>query len=83
MSKCPKIEICPFFNGEMPQLSSTVVSLKEVYCHADYDKCARYQVALQLGSNHVPDDLFPFESKKIETIRQGIQKQVSQKNLKK
>ncbi len=72
MSACPKIEICPFFNGEMPQPTSTTDSMKEIYCRADYKKCARYQIAIQLGSNHVPDDLFPFEKVKVEKIKQQL-----------
>ncbi len=74
MSDCPKIEFCPFFNGQMPQPTQTAVSLKEVYCLADYDKCARYRVATQFGIKSVPADLFPFEQKKIDKIRQDYEK---------
>ncbi len=72
MSDCPKLEMCPFFNGEMPQKASTEASMKEVYCKAEYAKCARYRIAMRFGANHVPIDLYPFESKRIEVIAEKL-----------
>ncbi|MGE4488619.1 MAG: hypothetical protein AB7E95_03635 [Kiritimatiellales bacterium] len=53
---CELIGNCPFYN----RLDSQAVSaLKEVYCCGNPQICARRQVALAVGSEHVPPDLNP------------------------
>ena len=33
--------------------------MKKMYCRHNYKDCARYKIAIELGPDKIPDDLFP------------------------
>ena len=56
---CPNLPQCPFFNLAMTDMPATAAGLKEQFCRGDFERCARRKVALTLGRQHVPLDMFP------------------------
>jgi hypothetical protein len=56
---CEKLEQCPFYNDKMPIDSALGRLYKKNYCETDKTKCARYKVAVSLGKEYVPDNLYP------------------------
>lgn len=61
MADCEFLEKCPFFNDQMKDMPAMAKTLKNRYCRADFDQCARYTIATKLGRGHVPPDMFPSE----------------------
>ena len=61
MADCECLAGCPFFNDQMADMPSMAEHIKERYCRADSENCARYMVFKTLGKPHVPPDLFPRE----------------------
>jgi hypothetical protein len=57
MPKCEKTPKCQFFNDQMADMPSTSQAMKDVFCIADKDGCARYVVST--SGHQVPPDLFP------------------------
>jgi hypothetical protein len=45
MAECEKLNVCPFFRDELSYLPRTAEHMKQVYCHGDKTRCARYMVA--------------------------------------
>ncbi|MBM7556877.1 hypothetical protein [Halanaerobacter jeridensis] len=43
-------------------------SYKDKYCDGNHSKCARFQVAKNLGLASVPDDLLPHQNNKAQKI---------------
>ncbi len=41
---------------------------KSKYCKGEFEKCARYMVFKALGSEHVPENLFPIQQEKAKKI---------------
>ena len=60
MQECEYIDTCKLFSDEntsrMPKL---VDMFKNKFCTADFKLCARYQVASNIGREHVPLLLIP------------------------
>jgi hypothetical protein len=51
-SKCPKIEKCPLFNGQLLKRKGSEDSYKNLFCTAGKQKwsaCKRYQTAEKVG----------------------------------
>jgi hypothetical protein len=59
MGDCEKISGCPFFNDRLKNMPETAMKMKKMYCHGSKNLCARYKVAMALGSERVPDHLYP------------------------
>ena len=59
MADCEKLATCPFFNDKLANMPTVAELYKKNYCHGDSGECARYIVAVKLGSDRVPADLFP------------------------
>ncbi|UCF06565.1 MAG: hypothetical protein JSV33_05935 [bacterium] len=59
MPECEKLKDCPFFNDRLADMPAMANMLKNRYCHKEKMKCARYMVAISLGKEKVPSDLFP------------------------
>jgi hypothetical protein len=57
--ECKFIEKCPFFNGKMKTKQSLLKMYKKNYCLEDNSKCARYIIAIKLGKEYVPSNLYP------------------------
>lgn len=68
MAHCELIEICPFFLAKLKNMPTAADSLKKIYCRWNYAKCARYKVAITLGREKVPEDLFPGDTRKAQDI---------------
>jgi hypothetical protein len=68
MADCEHLLGCPFFNDVIPNMPVTAQHLKDIYCTARPDTCARYIVRQALGKDQVPLDLFPEELTKAVTI---------------
>lgn len=62
---CELLEQCPFFNT----LSSLAANaLKEVYCKGNPTLCARRQVAMAIGREKIPIDLYPNHDYRVQEI---------------
>jgi len=68
MADCELLKICPFFNGQLKNMSAASDTMKKLYCRWNFIKCARYKVAIVLGKKNVPSDLFPGDSRRADDI---------------
>ena len=68
MTDCEKLTACMFFNDELVNMPTASDMMKQLYCRWDFTKCARYKVAIVLGKNKVPSDLFPGDSLRADKI---------------
>lgn len=69
-SVCEKLEACPFFTGKISTtMPSVVEGMKKKYCLADKESCARY-ILFKAGYD-VPDNMFPVDHKRAESIMSG------------
>lgn len=61
MTHCNFIKECIFFamRDEGKEMREYLAGL---YCAGDFNACARYKTALDVGQELVPDDLFPNEN---------------------
>ncbi len=66
MASCEKLQACPFFNDQLPNMPSVSGLLKETYCLGDKEACARYQVSSEKIA--VPRDLFPSDNARANKI---------------
>lgn len=71
MAKCELIEKCIFFNDNMQNMPSTAATYKKIYCEQDYENCARHMIVKALGRGKVPEDLFPNQKERAESIIKG------------
>jgi len=61
MGECEFINSCPFFNGELEGRDADIEKLKTEYCRTNSLHCARYIIAITLGKESIPPDLYPDE----------------------
>lgn len=59
MADCDCLPGCPFFHDRMKDMPSLSRLWKKEYCQGDFVRCARHMVKEALGSQAVPDNLFP------------------------
>lgn len=59
MASCPSTEKCPFFNDKLAQMPSLAELYRQQYCRGNFVTCARYQVSKAVGSERVPESLYP------------------------
>ena len=59
MTDCDFLIKCPFFNDKLKKMPKASDMMKKIYCRWDYTKCARYRIAITMGVNEIPEDLFP------------------------
>jgi hypothetical protein len=64
MATCPRVSICPFYKQHLEQNPALAEELHSRYCLSNYLACARYSVAKGLGSDRVPDTLYPNQHEK-------------------
>jgi hypothetical protein len=57
MADCEKMEKCQFFNDRMEDMPPMSQAMKDSFCMADKNGCARYVVST--SGHPVPPDLFP------------------------
>lgn len=65
---CEKLSTCPFYNEKMPDNKGLGAVYRKTYCDASNAKCARYMVAIALGGQAVPLDLYPNMASRAEQI---------------
>jgi hypothetical protein len=65
MGNCPFMEGCIFYRGQMP---TTTELLKNTVCKGNHISCARCMVALVLGRERVPPDLYPSDVARAKDI---------------
>ena len=61
LGECEYISSCPFFSGKLANKDVEIERLKENYCRTNSLHCARYIIAVALGKNAMPEDLYPHE----------------------
>lgn len=61
MGECEFIAQCPFFKGELVKKEVEIERMKEEYCRTNCLHCARYMVAITLGKDAMPANLYPHE----------------------
>jgi hypothetical protein len=61
MAECEYIDSCPFFKGSIEEKPVEIEKLKNEYCRSNNLHCARYMVAMALGEDKVPENLYPHE----------------------
>ena len=66
MADCERLEVCPFFMGMIKATPNIASLLKQMYCHSDKTRCARYQ--LIKADIECPSDLLPNDSERAQTI---------------
>ncbi len=59
MPDCELLAECLFFNDKLKNMPTASDMMKKMYCKWHYTKCARYKIAINLGKQAVPKDLFP------------------------
>jgi hypothetical protein len=64
MVECEFINSCPFFKGELAGKDVDIEKIKNDYCRTNNLHCARYIVAITLGKEHMPENLYPHEKDK-------------------
>ncbi len=67
MTECEFIDKCPFFN-ELSSEDNKIEDMKQKYCRTNNLNCARYMIAMAVGSEHVPVDLYPNQKDKAYKI---------------
>ena len=71
MAACVCQHSCAFYRGEMANMPPTVDLYKHAYCSNDGIGCARYQVAMLMGTASVPDDLLPNSGERAQARLEG------------
>jgi len=70
MKKCSLLDTCPFFNDHLPRKRTVLEreELKKKFCGGGNSQCARFIVAVALGLDSVPENLFPDHLYRVSTI---------------
>ncbi len=68
MAECECLPKCPFFNDRMQKMPALSEIMKKKYCLGDNTNCARYMIFKSQGSSAVPEDLFPSQIKRAESL---------------
>lgn len=70
MPVCERLPKCAFFNDKMKDMPAMSELYKRQYCQDDFGVCARHRVAIALGADKVPADLFPNQASRVSVIVQ-------------
>ena len=68
MSDCELLKGCLFFDDKLKNMLKASDMMKKMYCKWLYTKYARYKIAIAMGRNAVPKDLFPGDHKRSSEI---------------
>ena len=68
MADCEFLEKCVFFNDKMASMPSTSDLFKLRYCKGNNSDCGRYLVRMALGTERVPQDMYPNHTEKARDI---------------
>ncbi len=70
--ECKNLPGCLFFNDEMINMPITSEMFKQLYCKNKHKDCARFIVAIALGKEKVPNDLFPNQNERANNLIQTL-----------
>jgi hypothetical protein len=69
MAECECLPGCPFFHDKMQEKPATAAMYKKSYCiDGNNADCARHQIKVALGKEHVPSDLYPAQTDRAKLI---------------
>jgi len=70
MKECTIIDECPFFNDQQPRIHTAKEReiMKRKFCGGGSSQCARFIVAKALGSDEVPENLYPEDLFRVSII---------------
>lgn len=68
MADCAKLAKCIFFNNKMAAMPAMAEMYRQHYCRDHFDECARFTVASKLGSERVPENLFPNDMRRAQQL---------------
>jgi hypothetical protein len=68
MKDCELLSKCLYFNDKLKNMPIASEIVKKMYCRWHYEECARYRVAMVLGPENVPTDLFPPEAERADRL---------------
>ena len=68
MADCELLGKCLFFHDKLQDMPTASDMMKKMYCRWHYDECARYKIAIEMGTENVPADLFPSDMERAELI---------------
>ena len=86
MQKCKLLSDCALFEPEMIKSYLHLAGVLEIspeefresyqkkFCYSNYEECARYQIAVEIGRAQVPDSLLPTQTELAEEIIKYQQK---------
>ncbi len=66
--ECIRLKGCPFFNDQLSDMPAVADLLKKQYCKGNFENCARYIVAKEIGKENVPKDLWPNQDDRLKDI---------------
>lgn len=75
---CEFFKKCPFYNDKLPSEWGPGNMLKKKFCETDKNACARYQVAVAVGREYVPADLFPTRNELAAQIIEKVKQEKSE-----
>lgn len=65
---CEHLNNCPLFGPDTGLSHRGRRVFREIYCTGDKMHCARYMVRTAVGESSLPDDLYPFELSRAESL---------------
>ena len=68
MATCSKLETCAFYNAAFDEENVFAARLKQIYCIDREDICIRDIISELIGTEYVPDDLYPNDIEKGKII---------------
>ncbi len=71
METCEFLDSCPFYLGTIVVKEADTETLKDEYCRKSPLRCARHMIAVSLGEDKIPEDLYPDEKMKAYEIIAG------------
>ena len=68
MATCSKLETCAFYNTAFDEENVFAARLKQIYCIDREDICIRDIISELIGTEYVPDNLYPNDIEKGKII---------------
>lgn len=72
MPECKYLDSCRMMAELLKVAPGLAGDYRENFCEGDFSKCARHMVAIALGPDKVPLDLFPTEASRASEVIEGI-----------
>ena len=72
MPECKFLDSCRMMAELLNIAPELTKEYRENFCEGDCSRCARHMVAIALGPDKVPLDLFPTEASRASEVIEGI-----------